>query len=211
MTIRRWGLLLGGAFLALALLEGGGVFSTLDPALTRALQPSTRGTVPLDYFFAFLTLVGNIEATTLAAVLLALGWGRKRGWRGALWVLAPFFGSVVLEALLKLTVPSPSPGPEWSRMPFSFQVLRARFPNGFPSGHMMRMVYLTALLVLAGGGGSPLAVGGASLYLVVFGIGRVWTGQHWASETAGGLLLGAAAAALPLSRLRPAPGEGEAD
>ena len=66
----------------------------------------------------------------------------------------------------------------------------------YPSGHSVRLVVMTGLLVVAftprQGAGRWLAIGGAVLLVVLVGFARIASHEHWPTDVLGGWLLGTA-------------------
>jgi membrane-associated phospholipid phosphatase len=66
----------------------------------------------------------------------------------------------------------------------------------YPSGHSVRLVVMTGLLVVAlaprEGAGRWLAIAGAVLLVVLVGCARIASHEHWPTDVLGGWLLGTA-------------------
>jgi undecaprenyl-diphosphatase len=143
------------------------------------------------------TVFGSVQLT--GALILWGSWaaGRRDGVRAASWIALPFLASLLLELVLKVAGPYIRPGVPipphgvvwaWFRVPSTFS---------FPSGHMLRLTYLVGVLLAWEAatrtrrrgpvGLRPLALAG----LAVFGASQIYLGNHWASDVAGGFLLGA--------------------
>ncbi len=131
-------------------------------------------------------------------------------WRAGLgrWALAPlaFLPGVLLELLSKLTIRQPLVPPEFWR-PAHYPFVSVSLAGSFPSGHAMRSGFFCFFLavLLWERGGMAERVGAVLLVALalLFGLARVYGGQHWLSDVIAGLALGATMALLvapPVSR-----------
>lgn len=129
----------------------------------------------------------------MAALLgvLALATFRRRGLR-AFIPLAILVAATAIEALLKTMLDHPGPPEALSRgvpLPDWLRFLSPHFANAFPSGHALRATFLLGLAV----GGRRAVVVGAATFAVAIWISRLYAGEHWPSDVAGGIALGVAA------------------
>ena len=176
---------------ALAVAVRSGLTADLDLAGLRAAQ--SIASYPLDVIANLHTTIGQVIPTVLAALALAAVALRRHG---PLAALAPLLilATGAIELALKLTTGHPSPGEEFDRAFMNPLGVRVPTPSAFPSGHVTRLAFLA---VVAGAMFPsrwwPWAAGAfvaLSLYL------RVYIGDHWPSDVAGGLALGIAVGAL---------------
>jgi len=185
-----------GAFVALAGVVG---LLLLDTRAWDSLITSVLQSVPswsLLRAAEAVTIFGSVQLTGALVLWSAWAAGRRYGARTAFWIILPFLASLPLEYLLKISVPHirpsgtlPPPGVVWAwfHVPPVFS---------FPSGHMLRLTYLVGVLLAweaatrtsprRPSGLWPLGLGG----LAVFGACQIYLGNHWASDVAGGFLLG---------------------
>jgi membrane-associated phospholipid phosphatase len=152
--------------------------------------------------FQGIALLGGIELTTLLMVGLVV-FLIRRGQAGDAWVAVAFVAAEVFEVLYKTNLVHPSPpqatthadGPSLSIL---FEASTG-LHNSFPSGHMLRTVFIYGLLAFvirrlapwpwARALALPLAVG----IIVVVAFDRLYLDVHWESDVIGGLFLGAIA------------------
>jgi membrane-associated phospholipid phosphatase len=157
----------------------GGIFRDLDQA-TLDLFQSVRAPW-LDVATSAIGIVGQAEVT--AGVALGLAVARFR--RGRREALVPLFIviTVLVESALKVFVPQAPPPHERARTVELLPFLQVPFHYSFPSGHIARLTFLLRI----GHGLSPwLAVGAVALTAV----SRLYLGEHWLTDVAGGLVLG---------------------
>ena len=194
------------AFAALTVLTGLGVLADID-RWGRAVSDS------LSFFFvdllgSVLSILGNMETTGILALLLAVRWGRRYGWRRSLAPLLLFAG-VAVEIILKFALIHPPPPPlvfqmRW-QLPFAWLSLThalpasVGLPYSFPSGHLLRTTFLVSLVT--DGLGLRYRLAGAAL-IITMAFTRVYLNDHWLSDVVGGCLLGYALAVLALA-IRP--------
>ena len=136
----------------------------------------------------------------MAALLggLALAMFRQRGPR-ALIPLLVLVAATAIEALLKTVLDHPGPPEALSRgvpLPDWLRFLSPHFANAFPSGHAFRATFLLGLA----DGGRRSVVAAATAFAVAIWISRLYAGEHWPSDVAGGIALGVSAAALARTR-----------
>ncbi len=178
------------AFLVLAALVALGATRGIDLATTLALQSFASD--QLDVLVNWHTLLGQLAVTLpVAAMLAAVAWRRYGGWA---W-LAPLaiLATGAVELVFKLGLVHPGPPEELTRDLFNPLGVRVEAPSSFPSGHMARVTFLAVLV--AGMFPSRAAWLGAAAFVAVAVFARVYIGDHWISDVAGGLALGAAVAA----------------
>lgn len=177
------------AFAAVSVLAGAGWMHGPDLwALHTAQLPASSA---LDLLSEIISLAGNLFLTTILTAVLAAGL-YVRGRRSlALRFLVALAAITVLELALKLFLPVP---------PLPLEHLRAvgdefifTLPNPYPSGHMMRTVFLAGAAALLWPRREVLL--GAGALLAAMAATRVYLGVHWASDVVGGILLAAAALA----------------
>lgn len=131
----------------------------------------------------------------LAALVLAgsgfLALARRRA--GALFLLASFWGALVLETVVKHWYGRPRP----ELVPHAARVFTASFPSGHAS--VSAAACLASALLLAQARPEPrfraFAVSVAVCLVALIGASRVYLGVHWPTDVIGGWTLGAAWAA----------------
>lgn len=187
-------------FIALTLMLTGGVFTSLDLQVAKAMHnlqdPSLHG------LFQAIAELGGVELTT--ALMLALTVYLWRGGFGAdALVFIVFLAAEGFEIFYKFNLIHPRPPHSLSESdgPSISEVLSgASAGNSFPSGHMLRTVIVYGLLAfvirrltvrssIVHALAAPLAI--AIIVLVAFD--RLYLDVHWESDVIGGLLLGAIA------------------
>jgi membrane-associated phospholipid phosphatase len=198
----------GWAFLGFAGAAGLLLLDTRvwDSLITGALQsvPSwllLRGAEAI-------TMFGSVQFA--AALVLWSGWaaGRRYGAPVAFWILLPFLASFPLEFLLKTFGPHVRPSGALPPAGVVWAWFRVPPTVSFPSGHMLRVTYLVGMLLAWEAatrtgprrpwGIWPLCLSG----LGVFGASQIYLGNHWASDVAGGFLLGMSLVVIACPRWR---------
>ena len=182
------------AFLALGYAVHKGYLDGLDFDTTVRLQDN----IPrrFDGFFSSLSLLGSFELTGIAFVVMVL-FGVRKLRRLAILAIFPAFH--VIELLGKMYIEKEPPPFMFLRYSFGFH-----FPSSyistdhysFPSGHVGRTALLTGMgiFLLWKSKLHPLVKFGLSaVFMGILGImivSRIYLGEHWASDTVGGSLLG---------------------
>lgn len=174
--------------LACALAGAGWLHGPDLWALHTAQRPASSA---LDLLSEAVSLAGNLFLTVGLTVALAAGlyvYGRHSL---GLRILVALAAITVVELALKIYLPVP---------PLPLEHLRAvgdefifTFPNPYPSGHMMRTVFLAGAVALLRPKRAVLL--GVGTLLAAMAATRVYLGVHWASDVAGGALLAVAALA----------------
>jgi len=155
----------------------------------------------LDVVMILLSMLGSGEVTTvvmLALVALPM-WRRRRFSAVALLPLVVFVLSIGLELVGKAVIRQPLPPEALNRG--GHLGIGVVTPYSFPSGHMVRATLVYGLVAVRwlrhGADPSWLWLSVAVLWLI--GFSRVYLGQHWPTDVAGGILLGGAALAATLA------------
>lgn len=181
----------GAAFALLSAAAGAGWLLGFDLLLLRAVQayPSAY----LDGIGVFFSVLGSIEVTAAAFVLLVSGVLLRGDRRLAARLVAAFAAAALVEVVMKLYLPVPPVPADAARIRDFGPLVDAAFPYPYPSGHALRFAVLLGALCLLWRNGAVRAVC-AGLFLGM-AASRVYLGVHWASDVAGGALLGLAALA----------------
>ena len=200
-------------FLVLTLFVAKQATRPLDLAVTDAIQ--SLASERLDYVMYFFTLIGSIEFSCFALLVVCWYFYRKYAWPGIFLYLFFFMALSGVEFIWKYVVTYTGPGPEFDRNPFHWSFIMVHTPYSFPSGHTFRSVYLFGIWYqrlnqkLMPPKESALFQK-IVIFLLILGVGvsRIYLGDHWLSDVAGGCLLAAVGLLLvsqsPHAELRPA-------
>jgi undecaprenyl-diphosphatase len=179
--------LLAAGCVALALAAHVTPYFALDLTLTRALQ--TLRTPALDAFADALTWPGfppqsNVIFGSLVLLLLF-----TRHFRAAAVQVLAAGGSAALWFAIAPLVDRPRPSPDLVYVSFPISA------GSFPSGHVLNLTaglgfaWLLAYWLLPQSWWRTGILWLLPVYLVLLGVSRVWTGQHWPSDVLGGYLI----------------------
>lgn len=174
------------AFAALSVVAGSGWLYGADVYLMRAAQSSPSDL--LDAAGRFFSTVGSWEVTgvLLLTLVVTLWLGDRRRLAGRL--LLAFLATGLLEILLKTFLPVPPIPEEFRRLGDFATVATVEPPYPYPSGHVLRAVILLGSGYLMSR--SRLLRVALAAALLGLASSRVYLGVHWASDVAGGALLG---------------------
>jgi len=206
---------LGVAFVLYTQVVAAGAAEALDLDVARAaarawwppLQPAAQA----------IAVVGGLEVTSGIAIGLAVSlWAVGFRAEAAALAIFPLLGA--LEAMYKYVLAHPPPAgfahPDGPSLVTMLHHGTLTFGGSYPSGHMMRTVFvygLGAFVVsrLARPRWGWLAVAVAATVVGLMALDRVYLGVHWQSDVVGGLLLGGAVLAGAVAWLdRPARAAG---
>ena len=192
---RRLFLLLGAvtvAFAAVSSAIAGGALDRADGRVARVFAGAWNSA--LERPLQAVAVLGGFEVTVLLAILMALWLWREAGVVAALAVAA-LPALEILEVLYKRLVQHPGTGAlAHHDGPSLTTLVEGVAQNSFPSGHVLRTVFVYGLLAyLSSRLGLGRSWGLRVLAIVVIGavaVDRLYLEVHWFSDVVGGLLLG---------------------
>lgn len=182
------------AFGFVSVAAGAGWLHGADMLALRTAQIPASGI--LDASSEALSLAGGVFLTTALVVALITSLYLRGRHTLAVRLAAVFMVATLVEVALKLSVPVPPLPLEYLRS--DGEELIIRLPNPYPSGHMLRSVFLAGAAVLLWPV-RPVWIA-AGVLLLAMAATRVYLGVHWASDVVGGTLLGVAALAWAFGR-----------
>jgi undecaprenyl-diphosphatase len=182
-------------FLLLTLFVAKQATHPLDLAVTSFIQ--SFAFKELDYGMYLFTVLGSIEFSCFMLLVVCWYFYRKYTWPGVFLYLFFFMALSGVEFLWKYMVINTGPGPEFDRNPFYWSLITIRAPYSFPSGHVFRSVFLLGIWYQRLNRKDILPpIGCAAVQkLLIFvlilkiGVSRIYLGDHWLSDVAGGCLL----------------------
>ena len=135
--------LLLSAFSILTILVAKQVTRPMDLAVIQAIQHFAFK--ELDYGMYFFTLLGSIEFSFFALLVVSWYLYRRYDWPEAFLYLFFFVALSGVEYIWKYVVTYTAPGPEFFRHPFEMGLLIVQTPYSFPSGHAFRSIFLLGI------------------------------------------------------------------
>jgi membrane-associated phospholipid phosphatase len=187
-------------FQALTIAVSLGWLDVADHDVERAM--ASVWDQPLHPLFQGIALLGGVEVTTVVLVALVIYLWR-RFFAADVLVFVAFAVAELFEILYKSNLVHPRPPSSESHADGpSISILlepAAGLHNSYPSGHMVRTVFVYGLLAFVLRRLAPwpwlrnLAVPLAIVLVVVMAFDRLYLEVHWESDVLGGILLGAIA------------------
>lgn len=188
--------MLAVAFVALTIAISSGTLTGFDKGVAQAMHDAWQP--PLHPVFQLIAELGGIELTTL--LMAGLSWYLWRGGFGRdAFVFVAFLAATAFELFYKFNLVHLAPprslaqtdGPSLSEL-----LTGTGAGNSFPSGHVLRAVIVYGLIAFVvarlstSSTVSRIAVTGCAVVVLLVSFDRLYLDVHWASDVAGGLILG---------------------
>lgn len=196
--MKRWiyfvvGLILLGAFVWLSFLVKRDIFDRFDFDSTVKIQNH----IPKKYdvYLSFFSLIGSFELTFAFLIIILILRKKLSG----IFVVGLFAFAHVIELFGKSLITHQGPPFMFFRytIPFLFPSSYVQPGSSYPSGHALRTVFLTTIIIYLISGIKRsraykiIVIGLLIVFNIVMLTTRVSLGEHWSSDVLGGSFLGA--------------------
>lgn len=176
------------AFVLFSAVAGAGLMFGVDLWLIRSAQTSPSET--LDNFGRFVSFLGDVEVVSTAfAVMCAVLFLSERRILAVRLVIA-YIAAGLLELAMKFFLPVPPIPDELGRTTDPSPIIEVAYPYPYPSGHMLRSVFLLGVIFVMWP--NRLARAAILAFLALVATTRIYLGVHWPSDIIGGTLLAVA-------------------
>lgn len=181
-------------FLVLSALVHLDMFTGFDVRVTMLLQQMIPRSI--DVFLSFFSLILSSEVTALILILISVFVFLKK--KKVFFGLGAIILVYIVELIGKILIVHPGPPEEFFRysIPFWFPSAYIHTLGSFPSGHVSRAFFFAIIIYflskkfnLSAVKQKMIAVA-CGLFAIIMVISRIYLGEHWFSDTFGGMFLG---------------------
>lgn len=182
------------AFVLFSAIAGAGLTYGIDLWMIQVAQTSPSET--LDNIGKFFSFLGDVEVVSAAFVVLCAAlffMGRRIL---AIRLLLVYAASGLIEFAMKFLLPVPRIPDEVGRTTDPSPIVEVAYPYPYPSGHMIRSVFLLGVIFVMWP--NKIARAAILVFLALVAATRIYLGVHWPSDLVGGALLAVAGIAWAL-------------
>lgn len=183
------------AFALLSVAAGTGVLYPVDVRILDLSQ--TRTSPTLDGLGDYFSVLGEVQYLGTAVIVLAAALAATGRRVVGVRLFAAFAATGLLELAMKFWLPTVPMSEETRRSFDATPLVEIAYSYSYPSGHMLRAVLLLGMVFVLW----PIPPVRLAVLALLAGMAatRVYLGVHWASDVAGGALLGVTGVAWALN------------